>query len=57
MELNSPFAKGTSTINKNKNILLDNDKLVVLLNDSCPVMNDCRLGRFKYQNQRIKYFQ
>ena len=34
-------------INKNKNILLDKDKLVVLENESSPVLNDCRLGRYK----------
>ena len=28
------------------NILLDKDKLVALWNESCPVLNDCRLGRF-----------
>ena len=34
-------------INKNKNILLDKDKLVVFWNDHSPVLNDCRLGRYK----------
>ena len=33
-------------MNKNKNILLDKDKLVVNGNDPDPVMNDCRLGRY-----------
>ena len=33
-------------INKFKNNLLFNNKRVVLKNDSFPVMNDCRLGRY-----------
>ena len=28
-------------------IILDKDKLVVLENESIPVSNDCRLGRFE----------
>ena len=34
-------------------IILDKDKLVVLENESSPVLNDCRLGRF--ENMIISY--
>ena len=53
MELNSPFVKGISVIviqsifYDDEIELLDKDKILVFLNDSLPVMNDCRLGRFE----------
>ena len=34
--------------------LLDKDKLVISWNDSSPVMNDCRLGRFKIYKSWMK---
>ena len=40
-------------INKNKNILLDKDKLVVFQNDDSPVSNDCSLGRYEMSNNQI----
>ena len=33
--------------------ILDKDKLVVLENDSLPVLNDCRLGRYKLKQNWI----
>ena len=41
-------------INENKNILLDKDKLVVSWNDLYPVLNDCRLGRYKLKQNWIE---
>ena len=38
----------------NENILLDKDKLVVTWNDSIPVVNDCRLGRYKLKQNWIE---
>ena len=34
--------------------ILDKDKLVVLQNDCSPVLNDCRLGRYKLKKDRIE---
>ena len=34
--------------------LLDSDKLVVFSNDPLPVLNDCRLGRYKLKKNLIE---
>ena len=34
--------------------LLDKDKLLVSQNDSYPVLNDCRLGRYKVKQNLIE---